>query len=642
MTRPKIKSALIAIFTLIGTIVLSFGVYSITRLQALNANVDELSENWMPSGSAARNVAANLAGLRIAYRDHVLATTDDLRQKAQSKLDNYWKTFAESVAKYESLDEDRADATLTNSIRQKMEVYRSIGEEIVTAARNNKNLEARDLIYTKMAPVGDDIATIANKLVEINEDGAQYARKASNEVFSTSLFITIAASALSAVLTGLAIWFAFAAIARPIEAITACMRKLADGQIDTLVPYQGRSDEIGHMAAAVEVFRSNALTNERLEREAAAQRELSDQQRQEQTRAAEQRASEMAQATTGLAEGLKHLASGDLSFSLSQAFAGEFESLRRDFNAAVSQLAQTLGTVAFASQQFENGTREISQGADDLSKRTEQQAASLEQTAAALDQITANVTSSSKLAEEARSATLLATESATKSGAIVTGAVDAMHQIEQSSEKVSSIIGVIDEIAFQTNLLALNAGVEAARAGEAGKGFAVVAQEVRELAQRSAEAAKQIKELIRNSSLEVRQGVKLVSETGEALKVIEQYVVTVNRHMDSIASSAREQAIGLAEVNSAVNQMDQVTQQNAAMVEQSNAAGAALASEALKLRDLIDQFRLPSPDSSSTLVDHVPARRAGTDMSSYQRAPRHAMTVYTSGNAALKQTWEEY
>lgn len=304
------------------------------------------------------------------------------------------------------------------------------------------------------------------------------------------------------------------------------------------------------------------------------------------------------EATDGLANGLRRLAAGDLAFRIEVPFAPEFETLRHDLNSAVKQLGETLHAVAGSAGAIETGSHEISQAANDLSRRTEQQAASLEETAAALDEITANVTNSSRRAEEARAVTAEANASASASGTIVTNAVDAMRKIEDSSSQVSNIIGVIDEIAFQTNLLALNAGVEAARAGDAGKGFAVVAQEVRALAQRSAKAAREIKELIRSSSIEVQSGVRLVHEAGAALKTIERHIVTVNQHVDAIAGSSQEQATGLGEVNTAMNQMDQVTQQNAAMVEETSAAGAALAAETGKLRDLIKNFRLDLDGSS--------------------------------------------
>jgi methyl-accepting chemotaxis protein len=278
---------------------------------------------------------------------------------------------------------------------------------------------------------------------------------------------------------------------------------------------------------------------------------------------------------------------------------------------------------------------------NDLSKRTEQQAASLEETAAALDQITVNVANSSKRADEARKVAVLANESAVQSGMVVANAVDAMQKIEQSSNEISNIIGVIDEIAFQTNLLALNAGVEAARAGDAGKGFAVVAQEVRELAQRSAKAAKEIKDLISNSSIQVQSGVKLVSETGDALKTIEGYIVTVNQHMDSIATSAKEQSVGLGEVNTAVNQMDQVTQQNAAMVEETSAAGATLANESGRLRELISQFQLGGALRQTASAMKVADAGHRPVASPAKRLAGRVASAF-SGNAAVKESWEEF
>jgi methyl-accepting chemotaxis protein len=417
-------------------------------------------------------------------------------------------------------------------------------------------------------------------------------------------------------------------LVKPVQSLSAVMEQLAEGDLDAEISGVERKDEVGGMARAVQVFKDNGLRARHLEQEADAQRSQSEEQRRTAAERDRARADAMAQATSGLADGLKHLAAGDLTFQLAQPFAEDFEALRTDFNRAIEQLRGTLNTVADAGASIDSGAREVSHSADDLSKRTEQQAASLEETAAALDEITANVSNSSKRAEEARNVAIQANQSAHLSGTVVANAVEAMGRIEQSSSQISNIIGVIDDIAFQTNLLALNAGVEAARAGEAGKGFAVVAQEVRELAQRSAKAAKEIKDLIRNSSVEVDSGVKLVSETGEALKTIEAYIVTINQHMDAIATSAREQSVGLSEVNTAVNQMDQVTQQNAAMVEEANAAGATLAHEAARLRTLIAGFQLGQAGTSGATASGGsfarPQATASAGRSMGSAAPRAA------------------
>ncbi|MDH4415365.1 MAG: methyl-accepting chemotaxis protein [Rhizobium sp.] len=300
-----------------------------------------------------------------------------------------------------------------------------------------------------------------------------------------------------------------------------------------------------------------------------------------------------------LGDALKRLCSGDFAFELQEPFATEFEFLRHDLNRSVSQLCGTFREISDSVEIITQGTREITQGVGDLSRRTESQAANLEETAAALEEITANVGASAQRAQEARDVAGSAKASAEKSGDVVSHAVDAMSRIEDSSSKISNFIGVIDEIAFQTNLLALNAGVEAARAGEAGRGFAVVAQEVRELAQRSAKAAKEIKDLIQNSATEVASGVRLVSDTGGALKSISQLIVEINDHVVAISTAAREQSSGLVEVNSSVNGMDQMTQQNAAMVEESSAAASTLSRETDKLRGMIGQFNLGDHRSTS-------------------------------------------
>jgi methyl-accepting chemotaxis protein I, serine sensor receptor len=375
------------------------------------------------------------------------------------------------------------------------------------------------------------------------------------------------------------------------------------------------------MAGAVEVFRQNAINVARLEEEATVSRNQSEAARAAAQQKAEREADQLRFAKTTLGDGLKRLASGDISFQLSEKFAPEYEPLREDFNSSLKQLGATIGAVLETVGTIDNGTKEIASAAQDLSKRTEQQAALLEETAAAIEEITANVTTATKRTEEARVVASEANAGAQRSAMVVSEAEMAMRRIEDSSQQISNIIGVIDEIAFQTNLLALNAGVEAARAGEAGKGFAVVAREVRELAQRAAQAAKEIKGLIQKSSTEVEGGVKLVLETGLSLKTIGDHVARINLAMDAIAASAREQATGLAEINTAVNIMDQSTQQNAATVEQSTAAAASLSSEASRLRELVNQFQLAG-EASLTSARHNTVRAAAHSSSALP--PRRA------------------
>nr|WP_313633356.1 methyl-accepting chemotaxis protein [Brevundimonas naejangsanensis] len=381
-------------------------------------------------------------------------------------------------------------------------------------------------------------------------------------------------------------------LAKPLTAMTTAMRRLASGDTSVPVPAAGRKDEVGQMAAAVQTFKDAAIAKDALEAETAAQRRAVEEERArveaEKARAAE----EDRIAITALAEGLNAMAAGDLTYRIDVPFAPKAEQLKADFNAAISQLEQAVAVVVDNVAAIRSGSGEISQASDDLSRRTEQQAASLEETAAALDEITATVNRTADGARQASRVVQTARNEAEASGAVVSDAVAAMTAIEQSSNQIGAIIGVIDEIAFQTNLLALNAGVEAARAGDAGRGFAVVASEVRALAQRSADAAKEIKTLITASGRQVEQGVALVGQTGQALGRIVAEVAEIDGLMSEISASAQEQATGLQQVNTAVNQMDQVTQQNAAMVEESTAASHSLAQEADVLAASVARFKV--------------------------------------------------
>jgi methyl-accepting chemotaxis protein len=288
---------------------------------------------------------------------------------------------------------------------------------------------------------------------------------------------------------------------------------------------------------------------------------------------------------------LAQLAEGDLTATIDTAFGADHEPLRRDFNAATARLRAALREVAEGAVSINAEAQEIAASAEDVLARTERQAATLEQTAAALDQLTASVRSAAEGAGQADRMVVGTRENAVRSGAVVRGAVQAMGEIEASSGQISRITGVIEEIAFQTNLLALNAGVEAARAGDAGRGFAVVASEVRALAQRSSDAAREIAGLIAASSAQVRRGVELVGEAGRAISVIETSVQEISACVSDIAVSAREQSVGLGEINTAVNDLDQVTQRNAAMFQETTASSQALCREALALSASMARFR---------------------------------------------------
>jgi methyl-accepting chemotaxis protein len=475
----------------------------------------------------------------------------------------------------------------------------------------------------------------------INAAAERVALRAKEQKAALNMAIgSLAIGGLAALaIAGLMGWLLSATIGAPVARMTAVMRRLASGDNDVEVPAVGRRDEVGQMADAVLSFKDAAIAKQRLEGETVEQRRLTEVERAE--REAEKAAEAQADAVAigAIGQALNHLSNGDLTHRISAEFAPKAQQLKTDFNAAAGRLQDALRGINDATGGIRSGSEEIAQASDDLSRRTEQQAASLEETAAALDQITATVRRTAAGANEVSGLVANTRAGAEKSGQIVSQAVSAMTQIETSSQQVAQIIGVIDEIAFQTNLLALNAGVEAARAGDAGRGFAVVAQEVRALAQRSADAAKEIKGLITTSTQQVGTGVSLVGQTGEALRAIVEQVASIDALVSEIASSAQEQATGLHQVNTAVNQMDQVVQQNAAMVEEATAATHSLKGEAGELATLVGRFKVDAGAAAP-----VAASPASRPVASPARAAQARAAAFGRGSAAVAvaEAWEEF
>jgi len=598
MRRPTVRTSLVLINLTFAALFLLFALFSLVSVRQVNDDTAEIARNWLPSVSVVRSMQLELQKMKFAYADHIMSISDEAIAAAEKQVTAQKAKLANSIEAYRSLISSPREKELLDLIAQRANDYAAAAEPMLEKSRRNDNDVAKSIFYRDMEPIVQKAEQNAGELLGINVKGSDASYNSSVLTYDTILWSTWTLIGLViAILAGAIIYVALQ-ISRPIKTITNAMIRLAGGDTDTAIPYADRTDEIGSMAGTVEVFRQTALAKARADKDIEDSRALAETDRQRREGTERARAAAMAQATNGLAGNLKKLAAGDLTVRIHEPFEADFEGLRSDFNSAVDQLRQTLSKVAGSTVGLDSGSSEIAHSANDLAKRTEQQAAALEETAAALDEITANLASSSKRAEEARKVAVQADASATTSGEIVAQTVDAMSRIEQSSNQISSIIGVIDEIAFQTNLLALNAGVEAARAGEAGKGFAVVAQEVRELAQRSAQAAKEIKALIQTSSNEVSTGVDLVSKTGGALKQIGELVVAMSQHIDAIAASSREQSTGLAEINKAVNNLDHTTQQNAAMVEEASAASASLANESATLRNLVSQFRVENGSDS--------------------------------------------
>ena len=638
LKKAKIRTKILSFVVIVAlTGLIGVGVVSMNYKGADTNYSEFIARNVMGSMELVR---ANTAIVSVGYSATLglvlleqSGDTEKLEKSFKSDLDLIVTRLEEATKRLPELKSDMG------SLISRVKTIGDTGNKVWSSAKAGDFKTARKHL-TEVGPMiaqwRADLRGVTDSNLKLVDEKKVELAAQTNSTILTSI-VTLGIFFVMAIFG--ALFVSARGITGPIEKLRERMVSLAAGETKEEVAGLDRGDEIGHMARAVAVFRINAMERQRLEDETEANRSRSEKERiaNEQQKAKE--AADTTYAVENLAAALARLSDGDVAYRINQPFAEHLDVVRSNFNASAVKLQSALSRVADNARAIDAGANEIRAAADDLAKRTEQQAASVEETAAALEQITTTVHDSTKRAQEAGHLVANARSGAEQSGVVVRKAVVAMEQIEKSSSEISNIISVIDEIAFQTNLLALNAGVEAARAGEAGKGFAVVAQEVRELAQRSANAAKDIKALINTSNTQVQQGVQLVGETGRALENIVAEVQEINRHVVAIVDAAQEQSSGLAQINGAVNQMDQDTQKNAAMVEEQTAASHGLAREAASLNDLLGQFKLQAGSAQAPVRMVTPAERP---VQSPARALSRKVASAFNGNAAVKSEWEEF
>lgn len=544
-----------------------------------------------------------------SYLEAQIAITQP--QRAQQ----YGARLAQLKSEYDARQAHWQQSSLPDSLKAQLQrvdapakrFYKEVQEQFVPSLARGDQQAAQQSLARLTTAYADHRAQIDIMVKQSASFRQETEQMSAGEVSRAKWGLAIALLALVMVLAGAQYVLSRFALS-PLKAVADVMRRMADGDFDVKIEVDKRAEEIATMVDAVEVFRT------------ASKAQVEAEQKQ-------------AFVVHELGSGLNALADKNLTYRIDHTFPPQYDALRTSFNASMTELETILTNVSESALSVHHGSAEIRSASDDLAMRTEQQAASLEETAAAMNQVTGMVKATAQSANNANASMTVTHNEAQAGSAVVANAVAAMDTIARSAQEISKIINVIDGIAFQTNLLALNAGVEAARAGEAGKGFAVVASEVRALALRSADAAKDIKDLIATSNEQVTLGVNLVDNTGTVLSSIVSRVGEASNMLAEIASSAETQAANLQQVNSAVSEMDKVTQQNAAMVEESTAASRSLASEADELAALVGQFTVAKSGSQARPVAARPSQA--------RPSPARRPAPQVSGNLALKAEFSE-
>ncbi|MDH6268954.1 methyl-accepting chemotaxis protein [Rhizobium sp. SG_E_25_P2] len=616
----SLKISLIAMMAALLALLVAQGGFGLLSIGGVFDNTERLAAKALPAVDITNRLNITIANLRGLQNRHLVDRSPEEMAATEKQIAKDLGKLRDRMAIYEALISLPEEKAAYAEFKERLSAYLAAHDQMIALSRAGQKKEASDLLINTMTAIYGAIDDAADRFRDANVQAAEDMHQEAISGYRNARIASFAVLLLGLAVGAGAMAFVIRHVSRPIGQTTALMRRLAGGDLDVSIGYLDRGNEIGDMARAVDVFKQNAIRVRSMNEQ---ERRLKEQCEALQAAIAEivaaavegdfsrriradfgnadlnAFAGSMNELVESIGSGLSEvrrvmsaLSDGDLTEKMRGAFQGAFSELQHNVNQTMDVLRMLVTEVRASIDMINSGSGELRLASEDLSRRTEQQAAALEETSSALEEITVAVRHSTERAIEAAKAVTLAHNSTEKSSTVVGEAVAAMERIEQASTEIGKIINVIDEIAFQTNLLALNAGVEAARAGEAGKGFAVVAQEVRELASRSAGAAKDIKALIGKSSAEVTEGVRLVTATGNVLTSIRQHVGDVNTHVKEISSGAQDQSYKLQEINEAVNQLDQVTQRNAAMAEETTASTSRLADDANHLSRLIARFRL--------------------------------------------------
>ena len=682
MLDPKRKANLEGMIAL-------FDAYSgdFTKLIELRRNRDKLVEEGMnPVGKAMREDLSELMKITAEAKDFEIATKlglfmeklmlarlsavkfmADPEEKDLPKIEAMIAEFGKMTDGLADRFHDATQKRLATLLDTNADKYL---KAFTTAA--NAALASDTMMNKSMSDRAKEFARLAKETGDSQHNALNSTREEMEQTIANASSLELWIALAAAVIGILFAWLIARSVTGPVVSMTATMTTLAAGNNNVQVPALSNKDEIGEMAKAVQVFKENAIEKVRMD-EAERQRLEAERKAAEAQRERELGIGrEIAQLIDAVAKGdlnsridlagkdgfyramseginrltdtvqgaiadiarvIEALAEGDLNQRITKDYQGAFDDLKGNINATSFKLAEIVGQIGDATEAISQAAAEVSSGSADLAERTEQQASSLEETAASMEELGATVRTSAENAQRANTQASDARRAGEQGGVVASSAIDAMKSIADSSRKITDIIGVIDEIAFQTNLLALNAAVEAARAGDAGKGFAVVAQEVRVLAQRSAQASKEIKTLILDSDNQVQNGVEMVKKAGDSLAGIVGGVQQVATLISEMASAAAEQASALDEINSAVAAMDEMTQKNAALVEETTAAAQSMSGQAVDLRSLVSFFKI---DSQHGGHGHAAPRPQPASRHSAPAAKPHPVTARPGARPAAK------